>query len=236
MSTREVTDAEYRIWQKFRERFERKTGPTIQALIAFAKIADSAQNMIYETTGRNPQILDGDTAARINLLGQYAQRIENQITGVIMKKYAIQIDSDGRLNIVAASAPEGDIIPPDPFTGFGGWPIVALIGIAAVTLLVGGWEILSGMEINAKKEAIDLQQKMIAADSEMIKQSPAIRAQWEKWKKQAANAAKQAAASIPEARSLLEKWIGKRGISMAIAGVVGIAGLYFLIPRIRRNG
>lgn len=232
--TRQPTQIESARWETFRNRYERKTKPLVQALIVFAKLADSAQSSIESITGTRPNIIDAKQAAIINELGRRARILDNQITGVLLQKYAVQIDDEGNLNIVGASAPEGDIYPRDEAL-LGLAPIIIAAGIFAVTLLIAGDDANDALEKQARIEALKLQQKMLQADREMMKRPEPERKQWEAWKKNAAATAKQAAASIEGSQSWLEKFIGKKGTSILTAGIIGVAALYFLLPALRRN-
>jgi hypothetical protein len=114
-------------------------------------------------------------------------------------------------------------------------PIIIVAGIAAVTLLLAGDQVKKGLEEKTKIEALRLQQKILAADKEMINKSDAVRKQWESWRKDAAQTIKNVATSIPGTEGLAEKLLGTKGASILVAGLVGIAALYFLIPSFRRN-
>lgn len=237
METRLPTQDEQHIWDRYQMRFERQTKPMIQSLVMLAQIGNDAQILIESITDQKISIVTDDAATRINTIGRYAQIIEHQITGVLLQKYGIQIDASGRMDITAFSTPpEGDIMPPKPFDGFGIAPqILVLVGVGVATLLVGGWEILTGLETQAKREATALQSKMIAADAEMMTRPAAERKQWSIFKKNTADAVKNATGKLSDGQSFFEKWIGKRGVSIGIAGIIGIAALYFLVPRLRKN-
>jgi len=234
MNTRPPTEQEFRRWVTYKTRFIGKTKPMVQALVVFGEIANAAQNEIERITGQRPNIVTEQQAQRINEIGRRASILDNQITGVLLQKYGVAIDDDGTLNIVAAAAPEGDIYPRDEMA-LGIAPIIIAVGIAAVTLLIAGDQAEDRLEKQAQIEATRLQQKMLAADLEMMKQPSEKRTQWEQWKKQAATRAKEAAKAIPGSTGWIQKFLGNKGTSILVAGVIGIAAAYFLIPKLRRN-
>jgi hypothetical protein len=232
MNTRDPDVQEIALWTKYRVQFQAITRPKVQALVFLAKVANAAQNEIQAITGTPQSIIDEASAKRINLLGHYSQILENQITGVALKKYGIKIDDNGEIGIFADAAPEGDIFP--SFSGLG-FPFLIVAGIAAVTLLASGFITLKIIEARAKDETTRLMAKMTEADREMMNKPKEEREQWERWKKNAAKQAADAAKNIPGVNGLLERFIGTKGTSIAIGGLLGIAALYFLIPKLRRN-
>lgn len=232
MNTREPTPKESELWDRFRGRFETSTGPKVRALILLARVAAAAGNEFERLTGIPFVVIDAQIATDIANLGRYAQILENQISGVLLKKYAIQID-DGDLSIVGSGAPEGDIMP--QFSGFGVAPILIAAGIAAVTLLGGGMIALGIIEERSKNEALRITERLSQLDREMLKQPEEKRAQWTAWKKQTAAETAAAAKQIPGGSGLLSKFLGDKGTAIAIAGLLAIAGAYFLIPQLRRN-
>lgn len=232
MNTREPTATESGIWERFRNQFETSVSPKVRVLILLAKVGLAAQNKIQDLTGSNLKVIDEQTGQNIANLGRYAQIIENQITGVLVKKYAVKIE-ENELSIVGAGAPEGDIMP--QFSGFGIAPILIAAGVAAVTLLAGGFITLKIIEERSKNEALRITERLTELDREMLKQPEEKRAQWTAWKKQTAAETEAAAKSIPGASGLLSRFLGDRGTSIAIAGLIAIAGAYLLIPQFRRN-
>jgi type II secretory pathway pseudopilin PulG len=234
MSTRPPNEQESRRWITYRTRFEAKTKPMVQALVLLGKMADAAQNEIQAITGTNPHIVTQEAAATINEVGRRAQILDNQITGVLMQKYGVQFDDAGNMNIVGQTADENDIYPTDELSlGFA--PIIIIAGIAAVTLLIAGDQAEDRLEQKAKIEALKLQQRMLEADRQMMTKPEPQRAQWERWKKTASEHASTVAKSIPGSQGWLSKFIGSKGTSIIIAGIVGIAAVYFLVPKFRRN-
>jgi hypothetical protein len=233
-STREPTQIESDRWEAYQHRFIGRTSPLVKSLVLLAQLAESAQNEIKSITGKIINIIDADQAAAINEIGRRAQILDNQITGVLLQKYAIQLDNDGKLNIVAPSAPEGDIYPRTDMS-LGIAPIIIAAGIMAITLLIGADEANDALEKKARIEAIKLQQKMLDADREMMSLPDNQRKQWEQWKTHAAETAKNAVANIPGSSGWIEKFLGKKGSSILVAGLVAVAAAYFLIPTLRRN-
>jgi len=235
METRDPTTKETAAWTKYRMHFEASTKPKVQALVFLAKLANAAQNKADEITGTTHNIIDPDASARINMLGHYTQILDNQITGVLLKKYGVQFDDNGEIGIVAAADGynEGDVMP--RFEGFGIAPFLIVAGIAGVVLLAGGFIALKIIEERTKNETDRIMKDMAELDADMIKRPQAERQQWTEWKATAAKQAAAAAKNIPGATGLLQKFIGSKGASIAIAAAAGIAALYFLVPALRRN-
>jgi len=235
METRDPTTKESELWTKYKMLFTASTKPKVQALVFLAKIANAAQNKADEITGTTHNVIDPDAAARINMLGHYAQILDNQITGVLLKKYGVQFDDAGEIAIVAAADgySEGDKMP--SFEGFGIAPILIVAGIAGVVLLAGGFITLKIIEERTKNETQRLMQDMAELDAQMLKRPKEQREQWTEWKATAAKQAAAAAKNIPGASGLLQKFLGSKGATIAIAAAAGIAALYFLSPKLRRN-
>lgn len=233
-TTREPTQIESDRWEAYQRRFIGRTSPLVKSLVLLAQLAESAQNEFKSITGGTVNIIDADQAATINEIGRRAQILDNQITGVLLQKYAIQLDPDGKLNIVAPSAPEGDIYPRTDMA-LGIAPIIIAAGIMAITLLIAADDANDALEKKAKIEALKLQQKMLEADRQMMSKPENERKQWEQWKKNAAETAKNAVSNIPGSTGWLEKFLGSKGSSILIAGLVAVAAAYFLIPTLRRN-
>lgn len=233
-NTRTPTQYESDRWEGYKNRFVLKTSPLVKALVVLAQLGESAQNEIKRITGNGVNIVDTETAGVINEIGRRAQILDNQITGVLLQKYAIQIDGNNNLNIVAPSAPEGDIYPRENMA-LGLAPIIIAAGIMAITLLIAADDANDALEKKAGIEALKLQQKMLEADRQMMTRPENERKQWENWKKSAADTAQKAASRIPGSSPWLEKFIGRKGSSILIAGLVAVAAAYFLIPTLRRN-
>ena len=234
MNKRQPTENESIRWMRFKTRFDAKTKPMVQGLVLLARLADRAQNFINETTGASVVLVDQNNAANINELGRRAEIIERQITGVLLQKYGVQFDDTGAINIVAASAPESDIYPRDEIS-LGIAPIIIVAGIAAVTLLIAGDQVEDMLEKKAKIEALKLQAKMLEADRQMMSKAPEVRQQWERWKKNAAETVAKVAEDMPGSKGWLERFLGGKSTSILVAGVVGVAALYFLLPKLRRH-
>lgn len=233
MNTRPPTEAESARWVTFKTRFDGQTKPMVQGLVLLGQIANDAQNLA-DSLGVKLSIVTKQDADIINEIGRRAAIIDRQITGVLLQKYGVQIDDSGALNIVAASAPESDVFPNDEIN-LGIAPIIIVAAIAAVTLLIAGDQAEDMLEKKAKIEALKLQQKMIEADRQMMNKPPEVRQQWERWKKTAAEHVKTVAKDLPGSQGWLQKFIGNKGTSIFVAGIVGIAALYFLLPKLRRN-
>jgi len=233
-TTREPTAIELNRWENYQTRFIGVTSPLVKSLVALAQIAENAQAEFAKITGQQIVIVDSQTADTINEIGRRAKILDNQINGVLLQKYAIQIDGDGNLNIVAPSAPETDIYPRDNMS-LGLAPIIIAAGIMAVTLLIAADQANDALEKKSKIEALKLQKAMIDADRQMMSRPENERRQWEQWKKNAAETAKTVAANIPGSLPWLDKFIGKRGTSILVAGIIAVAAAYLLIPKLRRN-
>jgi len=233
MNTRPPTETESNRWIGFRTRFEGRTKPMVQGLVMLAQIANDAQNLA-NSLGVQLTIVTEADARLINEIGRRAEIIDRQITGVLLQKYGVQIDDSGGLNIVAATAPESDVFPNDEIN-LGIAPIIIVAAIAAVTLLISGDQVEEMLEKKAKIAALKLQQKMIEADRQMMSQPTEKRQQWERWKKNAAEQVSNVAKDIPGSQGWLQKFVGNKGTSILVAGIVGIAAVYFLLPKIRRN-
>jgi hypothetical protein len=235
METRDPNTQEIARWQKYKSQFEGSTRPKVQALVMLAKLADAAQNEATAITGTPQKIIDADAANRINMLGHYAQILDNQLTGVALKKYGVQFTDDGDVQIVASPGDysEADILP--SFSGFGVAPFLIVAGIAGVVLLAGGFITLRVIEERTKNESTRLMKDMAELDAKMMERPKEDRAQWDSWKAKAAKQAAAAAKNIPGASGLLQKFLGTKGATIAIAAAAGIAALYFLAPNLRRN-
>jgi outer membrane murein-binding lipoprotein Lpp len=234
METREPNARELALWKKYKAQFEGSTRPKVQALVMLAKIANSAQDTARAITGEPINIIDQETATRINTIGHYAQILDNQLTGVLLKKYGVRFDDAGELQIVAGPGyDEADIMP--SFEGLGVAPFLIVAGITAVVLLAGGFVTLRVVEERTKNETQRLMKDMAELDAKMLKQPKEQREQWTEWKTKAAKQAAAAAKHIPGASGLLQKFLGSKGATIAIAAGAGIAALYLLIPRLRRN-
>lgn len=233
METREPTAAEAATWTRFKTQFEGSTKPKVQGLVLLAKVANAMQNKAQELTGSIPDLVDTDFEQRVNQLGSMAQKIDNQITGVILNKYGIKVDaSTGELSIVAPAGAydEGDVLT---FQGFGG--ALIFVGIAAVVLLAAGFYTMKIMEDRTKAEVQQTLYKMQKLDAHMATQPTQIKEAWIESKKETAKQVAAAAKSIPGADGLIQKFLGSKGATIAIAAAAGIAALYFLVPRLRRN-
>jgi hypothetical protein len=235
METRDPNAQEIARWQKYKTQFSGSTGPKVQALVMLAKLADAAQNEATAITGTPRKIIDADAANRINMLGHYAQILDNQITGVVLKKYGVQFTDEGDIQIVASPGnfSEADVLP--SFSGFGVAPFLIVAGIAGVVLLAGGFIALKIIEERTKNESTRLMKDMAELDAEMMQRPKEDREQWSSWKTKAAKQAAAAAKNIPGASGLLQKFLGTKGTTIAIAAAAGIAALYFLAPNLRRN-
>lgn len=228
MDTRPPSSAESKRWTAYRRRFENVTAPLVKSLGVLGNMAESAEQITGTT------ILDDDTAAVLNDLGYRATILSNQITGVLLKKYCVQIDDDNNLNIVADQASEADIYPSTALS-LGIAPILIAAGIFAVTLLIGADQANDALEKKAKIEATKLQQKLVDADLQMASAPADQRAQWEKWKKQSKKQAELVAHNAHDNQSWLQKFLGEKGATVVIASLLGIAALYALLPALRRN-
>jgi outer membrane murein-binding lipoprotein Lpp len=235
METREPNTDEVKRWNDYRAKFEGSTKPKVQALVFWAKLANEAQNAASAITGTPVKLIDDETATRINTLGHYAQILDNQITGVLLKKYGVQFPDNGDIQIVASPAnfDEGDVLP--SFSGFGVAPFLIVAGIAGVVLLAGGFITLKIIEERTKNESARLMKDMADLDAKMMQRPKEDREQWDSWKAKAAKQAAAAAKNIPGASGLLQNFLGKKGATIAIAAAAGIAALYFLSPNLRRN-
>lgn len=235
MESRDPTKKESELWTKYKTLFVGRTKPMVQSLVLLSKIAVAAQNKANEITGGDFGIIDADDESRINTLGHYASILDNQITGVLLKKYGVKFDETGEIRIVAApdSYDEGDIFP--TFSGLGVAPFLIVAGIAGVVLLAAGFVTLRVVEERTKNETQRLMNDMRQLDAKMMQQPKEKREQWTTWRDEAAKQAAAAAKHIPGAKGLLEKLLGGKGTTIAIAAVAGIAALYFLIPTLRRN-
>ena len=235
METRDPTAKESALWIKYKTLFNASTKPKVQALVFWAKMANAAQNKANEITETTHTVIDPDAAERINMLGHYAQILDNQITGVLLKKYGIQFDDNGEISIVAAADgySEADMMP--RFEGFGIAPILIVAGIAGVVLLAGGFITMKIIEERTKNEKDRIFKDMAELDAEMMQRPKEQREEWTEWKATAAKQAAAAAKNIPGVSGLLQKFLGTKGATIAIAAAAGIAALYVLMPKLRRN-
>jgi hypothetical protein len=232
MNTRDANASEARHWINYKARFESKTKPMISALNILRLAGRGMENAVEEITGNTVVVIDEQSNKVINDLYHRMQIMDRQISGVLLKKYYVQFNvrGDNDIDIVAPVADEADIMP--AFEGVG---ILIGIGIAAVTLMAGGFFTMKILDTQAEVESKRIAAKMQQVDANMMKLSPEKRSQWNSWKTKAIEAAKAAAKDIPGAKGLLEKFLGSKGVSLAIGGLIAIAGLYFLIPALRRN-
>lgn len=233
METRTPNSQEINQWNRFRKRFEGSVAPKIKGLVLLAQIARSAENKIAEITGGNPDIITDEQTAIISEIGRRGAIIDRQITGVLTQKYGVQWNENG-LNIVGSGAPESDIYPRNGLE-FGIVPWLVVAGIAAVVLLMSGDQVVEGLSKKSETEAVKLQRRLVDADIEMMKRPEADRKRWEKWKAESAKAARAALRDSPETPSWFGHIFGEKSTSILIAGAVGIAAVYFLVPMMRRN-
>lgn len=235
METRDPNTKEIALWRKYKAQFDGSTKPKVQALVLLAKIATAAQQKATDIARAPFQVMDEETAQRINMLGHYASILDNQITGVTLKKYGVQFTDVGELQIVASPGDysEADIFP--SFSGFGVAPFLIVAGIAGVVLLAGGFITLRIIEERTKNETARLMNDMAKLDAQMMQRPKEDREQWASWKADAAKQAAAAAKNIPGVSGLLQKFLGSKGATIAIAAAAGIAALYFLVPKLRRN-
>lgn len=231
MTTRPVTSAEQAQWNQFVARYDQRTKPMMEAISMMANACNSAQFDIESITGTQIKLVTNDELQTIAGNSSALSTIGRQINGVLAQKYALQFRNND-FDIVATQAPESDILKYDQL---GVAPLI-YVGIAAVTLLAGGYLYLKTIETNAQNEALRISERMQQIDKQMVSKPQAQRDAWTKWKGQAAEQLKQAAKNMPQAgKSIFEKLIGSRGLSIGIAGVVAIAAAWILIPRLRNN-
>lgn len=238
MNTREADTREKNLWLKYKTQFEGKTKPKIEALNLLASAARFMETAVKEISGNDIDIIDDAQTQRVAALLYRMQILDRQITGVLLKKYYVKFDPAGEIGIFADAADEADVFPAtadETVSGFGAVGILIGVGIAAVTLLVGGFEILKGMEIQADLEAKKIMERMQKVDAQMMQLPAEKRKDWQVFRKSAVEQVKAQAAKIPGAQGLLDKFLGSKSTSILIAGGLGIAALYFLIPRLRRN-
>lgn len=238
METREATKREAAIWNRYKTQFDAKTKPMVEALVLLKNFAKFLELGISEISGQTITVVDESQSAVIQDLHSRVLILDSQISGVLVKKYFIKIDDAGEIGIFADSAPEGDIFPPfvtNSISGFGAIPILVGVGIAAVTLLAGGFIALKIIETRATDESQRLMSRMQEVDRDMMQQPKEIRDNWTKLRNSAIKQAKAAAEKIPGVRGLLDRLLGGSGAKIALFGALGIAALYLLIPKLRRN-
>lgn len=233
METRAPNSEEISRWNRFRNYFEQITAPKVKALVVLAQICESAESEIYTLTGTRQIILTVKHKDVVTEIMRRSAIIDRLIQNVLLKKYGVQFDSEGNLAIVGASANEGDIYPRDQINLGVAWFVV--VGIAAVVLLIAGDQNNRRLAADTENEAIKLHRILVETDIKMMKESKEIRERWESWKDKSAKAAKAALRDSPSTPGWIASIFGDRGTSMLIAGAVGIAALYFLIPALRRN-
>lgn len=232
MNTREPNTRESNLWDRFYKRFDQVTGPKIRALVLLANVGRAAAVKYESLTGKKIVVIDSSDATEIATLGHYAGILQNQIVGVLTKKYVVQIQ-ENEISIVGAAADENDIMP--VFSGFGIAPILIAAGIAAVTLLGGGFITLQIIEARAQNEALKITERLARMDKDMMTQPEEKQKLWSKWKEQTAKETAAAAKDIPGGTGLLSRFLGEKGTAIAIAGILAIAAAYLLIPRLNRN-
>lgn len=237
MNTRDATAREGNLWLKYKTRFDGKTKPMIEALNLLANAAGFMEPVVNNFIGDDIDIITHEQQQQIAALYHRMQTMDRQISGVILKKYFVKFDDSGEIAIFADQADEADVLQPldGSVSGFGGVGILIGIGIAAVTLISGGFFTMQIMETQAETEAKKIMERMQKVDARMMKLPPEKVAQWEKIKASAIEQVKAHAAKIPGASGLLSKFLGSKGASIAIAGGLAIAAAYFLIPQLRRN-
>lgn len=240
MNTREATKKESNIWLNYKTRFDGKTKPMIEALNLLGKAARFLETSIKTISGQEMDIIDDAQQQRIAALYHRMQILNRQITGVLLKKYFVKFDDTGEIGIFADVADESDVFPAFSSdtvgeSGFGAVGILIGVGIAAVTLLGGGFITLKILENNAEMEARKIAERMQKVDAAMMKLDPDKVKQWESLRESAVKQAKAYAKNVPGVSGMLSKFLGSKGASIAIAGGLGIAALYFLLPKLRRN-
>jgi hypothetical protein len=237
MNTREADARESGLWLKYKTRFEHKTKPKIEAVKLLASAGQFMEVAVKNISGNSVTIVDDAQKQRIAALYHRMQILDRQITGVLLKKYFVKFDDSGEIGIFADAADEADIFPAlaTQVSGFSGVGILIGLGIAAVTLIAGGFVTLKILENDAELEGKKIMERMQQVDASMMKLPETQRRDWAAWKKTAIEQVKAQAKKIPGAEGLLSKFLGSKSVSILIAGGVGIAALYFLIPRLRRN-
>lgn len=233
METRAPNANEIARWNRFRNYFENVTAPKVKALGVLAKICESAEAEVETLTGTRPVILrpkDKEVITEIMRRGAIMDRL---IQKVLLQKYGVQFDDKGNLAIVGAAADEGDIYPRDQIDLGVAWFVVA--GIAAVVLLLAGDQNNERLAADTENEAVKLHRFLVETDVKMLKEPKEVRDRWVDWKDKSAKAARAALRDSPSKPGWLSHIFGDKGTSMIVAGAVGIAAIYFLVPALRRN-
>lgn len=233
METREPTTTEIKRWNHFRNYFENVTGPKIKALGVLTKICQSAENEIETLTGTKPQLVTDKDKEIIAEIGRRGAIIDRLIQKVLLRRYGVQIDDDGNLTIVGAQADEGDVYPQNEINMGVAWLVV--VGIAAAVLLLAGDQNNERLAADTENEAIKLQRRLIEQDIKLLQAPKEVRDRWVEWKDKSAKAARAALRDSPTTPGWFGKIFGQKGTSILIAGIVGIAAVYFLVPVMRRN-
>lgn len=233
METRKPTTQEIARWNRFKKYFETVTGPRVKALGVLAMAAQKFESDIEQLTGTRPIILSDTDKSNITEIQRRGAIMDRLITSVLTNKYGVQFNENGVMSIVGNQADEGDIYPRDEIELGVVWWVV--IGVVAVVLLVNSDQSNKRLANDSENVAVRMQDKMVAQDIKLLNAPKDVRDRWAQMKQETAKAARAALRESPTQPGWFSKIFGDKGTSMLIAGAVGIAAIYFLVPMMRRN-
>jgi hypothetical protein len=222
-------------WERWRSKIERRVVPKARALVLLAEICRDMQNEIGQLTGTKPVIVSQGDADIVNEIGRRAKILNNLITKVLLKTYAVRF-ANGDMDIVSLSeeVDGGDYYPQDSISmsygDLGIAPIIVAAGIVAVTLLIAGDQAGDRLEKQAEIERLKLQQAALKADQDMATKPKEVRDQWTAWKKQTAAANEAALKANPTARGWIERVLGSKGTMALVVGALAIGALMAFGP------
>lgn len=222
-------------WERWQSKVDRRVVPKAKALVLLASICRDMQTEIGQLTGSTPIIVTQTDADVVNEIGRRAQILQNLITKVLVKTYAVRF-VDGDMDIVSLSeeVDGSDKYPTDDialsFGNLGIAPIIVAAGIVAVTLLIAGDQAADRLEKQAEIERLKLQQAALKADQAMATQPKDVRDQWTAWKKQTQAANEAAMKANPTARGWIERLLGSKGTMALVVGALAIGALMAFGP------
>jgi len=215
---REATPLEVAAWDEYKSYYDRVLAPAVLRAKTAAEIANEAQRVVDKHNIKG-LVFDSADMARIGNLLNRANILGRYISAVEAGKYGIRL-SNGDIDIMAPSDMPADEYAADLYPA--GLGIAVIIWVIVAGVLIGGalWLVSKILKDQANKIQKENEQRLIAADIEMMKQPDPARRDWIDMKKATKPAAKEA--------GILAKFFGS-DISSAIGiGLLVFAGLLIL--------
>lgn len=230
-TTRELSAREKANWIEFKSFFDSVISPKIQALQYGFKAVKKLRDVAFELTGEN--VIDlANNEVRVSSLVRKMEAMDRCIMKVLTNRYGLQFDPASKEFAIVSPPINFDESDTVKFDGFGG--ILVLIGMITV-VVAGVWGTVRIMEERTKWEVADLQYKMQKLNAHMATKTKEIQAEYKKNQQKTTEQIAEISKQLPGSGSLLSDLIGSKGSTIAIAAAIGIAALYFLSPKLRRN-